>query len=169
VAVQLCLAGAAPAPPRLLAETAGRAWVSVVESPSDRELAALYANADVFVLATRTSTIQPLAAEGFGIVLAEAQLCGTPVVAPAFGGGTAAFVDGLTGLTPVDESASALARVLHDLIRSPSVLQSMGANAAVWARQRFDPVHFGDTVMSALFDDPATGALPLVIGPQAEL
>src|SRR5262249_42169598 len=72
VAVQLCLAGAGRAPQRLLAEASGRAWVSLVESPSDRDLAALYANADVFVLATRTSTMQPLAAEGFGMVLAEA-------------------------------------------------------------------------------------------------
>jgi phosphatidyl-myo-inositol dimannoside synthase len=168
VPAQLCIAGAGRAPHRLRAECADRAWVSLVESPSDRELARLYANADVFVLATRTSTVKPIAAEGFGIVLAEAQLCGAAVVAPASGGGTAAFVDGVTGVAPVDESFRALAQVLQDFVRSPSMLRSMGSNAAIWARRRFDPARYGDTVMSIIFDEPASGTLPLVIEPLAE-
>ena len=53
---------------------------------SDRELACELAAADLFVLATRTVTGRRPSGEGFGVALLEAQVAGTPVIGPAYGG-----------------------------------------------------------------------------------
>ena len=79
---------------------------------TDRELARELACADLFVLATRTKADRDSAGEGFGLVLAEAQVAGTPVVAPAYGGSRDAYLEGMTGVAPAGESAGELAEVL---------------------------------------------------------
>ena len=79
---------------------------------SDRELARQLAGADLFVLATRSRGGRHTSGEGFGLVLLEAQVAGTPVVAPAHGGSHDAYIEGITGLAPMDETAGSLARVM---------------------------------------------------------
>jgi hypothetical protein len=37
-------------------------------------------------------------------VLIEAQVAGTPVIVPAYGGSSSAYVEGMTGAAPTDES-----------------------------------------------------------------
>jgi phosphatidyl-myo-inositol dimannoside synthase len=102
---------------------------------SDRELAAEFAAADLFVLATRTKPGRRASGEGFGLVLLEAQVAGTPVVGPAYGGAHDAYLDGVTGVAPVDESAAALARTLAELLSDPRRLGHMGRRAAEWAQE----------------------------------
>lgn len=116
-----------------------REWATVVNSPSDQALARLYARADLFVLATRTRLEPPTSGEGLGLVLVEAQLTGTPVVAPAFGGSDDAFLAGTTGLKPVDESSEALAQVLRTLTSDRRLCERLGANARAWAVAEFAP------------------------------
>ena len=72
-----------------------------------QELVDLYGGADIFVLASRQHRRPGPAGEGFGIVLAEAALAGLPVMAPANDGSRDAFVPGLTGMRPVDQSVEA--------------------------------------------------------------
>ena len=136
---RLTIAGSGALPRDLQEEIDRRPGVKVISDPSDTELAALYAQADVVVLATRTTHSGPLAGEGFGIVLVEAQLVGTPVIGPAFGGSDAAYLRGVTGLRPADESTEALTRVLAKLAGDPLSLHRMGHNAKVWAMAAFDP------------------------------
>ena len=102
---------------------------------SDRELAAQFAAADLFVLATRTKPGRRASGEGFGLVLLEAQVAGTPVVGPAYGGAHDAYLDGVTGVAPTDESAAALAKTLAELLSDPRRLSHMGRRAAEWARE----------------------------------
>jgi glycosyltransferase involved in cell wall biosynthesis len=106
---------------------------------SDRELAGQLAAADLFVLATRTRCGRRPSGEGFGLVLLEAQVAGTPVVAPAFGGSHDAFIDGVTGVAPRDETTESLTKVLGDLLQDPARLGPMSKQAAGWARKRFAP------------------------------
>jgi phosphatidylinositol alpha-1,6-mannosyltransferase len=105
----------------------------------DAGLAHELADADLFVLATRTKCGHRPSGEGFGLVLLEAQVAGTPVVAPAYGGSHDAFVDRVTGFASADETAGALAALLGDLLRDRARLELMGKYAADWARSYFQP------------------------------
>jgi phosphatidylinositol alpha-1,6-mannosyltransferase len=117
---------------------------------SDAELAGELADADVFVLATRTRPGRTAYGEGFGVVLLEAQVAGTPVVVPAHGGAHDAYVEGITGVAPVDESTGALAEVLGDLLRDRQHLAQMGQRAAQWARESFAPERYASLAVATL-------------------
>lgn len=117
---------------------------------TDIELADELAAADLLVLATRTRAGKRANGEGFGLVLLEAQLAGTPVVAPAHGGGYDAFVSGVTGLAPADESAPALARVLNELLSDPFRLAQMGLRASQWAQEAFAPERYAALAVARL-------------------
>jgi phosphatidylinositol alpha-1,6-mannosyltransferase len=117
---------------------------------TDNELADQLAAADLFVLATRTRGGRRPFGEGFGLVLLEAQLAGTPVVGPAYGGSHDAFVDRVTGVAPVDESARALAEVLEALLRDRRALEQMGRRASEWARESFAPQLYASRAVTRL-------------------
>jgi glycosyltransferase involved in cell wall biosynthesis len=104
---------------------------------SDDDLARELAAADLFVLATNTRRGRSAVGEGFGLVLLEAQAAGTPVIAPAYGGSREAYIEGVTGVGPADESAEALTRTLDDLLKDPARLAWMGRNATQWTRMSF--------------------------------
>jgi phosphatidyl-myo-inositol dimannoside synthase len=117
---------------------------------SDQELACELAAADLFVLATRTRHGRTPSGEGFGLALLEAQVAGTPVVAPAFAGSHDAFVDRVSGVAPADETAGSLARVLGELLKDPSRLEQMGRQAAAWSRKSFAPEIYASRAAAAL-------------------
>jgi glycosyltransferase involved in cell wall biosynthesis len=117
---------------------------------TDEELARQLAAADLFVLATRTRSGRRPFGEGFGLVLLEAQVAGTPVIGPAHGGSHDAFVDRVTGVAPVDESAGALAEILEDLLRDRRALQQMGRRAGEWARESFAPELYASRAVARL-------------------
>jgi glycosyltransferase involved in cell wall biosynthesis len=78
---------------------------------SDTDLPKYYAGAHVFVLPTTT------AAEGFGMVLLEAEACGTAVIGSNTGGIPHAIAPGAGELVApgsVEELAAALKRILTD-------------------------------------------------------
>jgi glycosyltransferase involved in cell wall biosynthesis len=137
--------------PRELREFVGRySFCSLRAGLSDLELANQLAAAKVFVLATRMREGRRPSGEGYGMVLQEAQLAGVPVVAPAYGGSHEAFVDGLTGMAPVDESVGALANALGDLLADAGLLAQMGKEAAEWAYGRLAPARYAELVLSRL-------------------
>jgi phosphatidyl-myo-inositol dimannoside synthase len=137
--VRLTVCGTGPVPADLAARTAAHPWCRILPDLTDPELADELAGADVFVLATRTHGGAQPSGEGFGLVLAEAQLAGTMVIAPAFGGGGDAFQPGITGLAPLDESPIALAVVIAHLLDDPKRRQRMSEAAAAWSEVRFSP------------------------------
>jgi glycosyltransferase involved in cell wall biosynthesis len=105
--------------------------VSFVGVVSDGDLAAYYAAAAVLVLPSTN------ASEGFGMVLAEAQACGTPVIGSRIGGIPAAFVDGLSGLSAAPGSVPDLAARILEVIDVPET-QARLARGAVQVAERFD-------------------------------
>ena len=142
--------------PRGLREFVGNySFCSIRAGLSDPELANQLAAAKVFVLATRMREGRRPSGEGYGMVLQEAQLAGVPVVAPAYGGSHEVFVDGLTGVAPVDESAEALANALRDLVDDASRLAQMGKEAAEWAYERLAP----DPICRTSTKSPAVSCL----------
>jgi glycosyltransferase involved in cell wall biosynthesis len=83
-------------------------------------------------------------------VLLEAQVAGTAVVGPAHGGSPDAYLEGVTGMTPRDESATALAEVLGELARQPARLAVMGRQGAAWARECFVPDRYAALAVDRL-------------------
>jgi phosphatidyl-myo-inositol dimannoside synthase len=137
--IQLTVCGSGDAPPGLVRLVTAHPWCTVRAGLSDRELADQLAGADLFVLATRMRPRRHTSGEGFGLVLLEAQVAGTPVIVPAHGGSSDAYIEGVTGFSPVDESAATLASLLGNALREPDRLDWMGKRAAEWGRECFAP------------------------------
>jgi phosphatidylinositol alpha-1,6-mannosyltransferase len=116
-----------------------RPWLQVKTALDDASLAAEYAAADVVILATRTRAGKHPSGEGFGLCLVEAQLAGTAVIAPAYGGSHDTFLQRITGLSPTDESSGALASVLRELATNPVMRAAMSRAGARWSRTAFEP------------------------------
>jgi glycosyltransferase involved in cell wall biosynthesis len=148
--IRLTVCGSGEPSAELVAHVAGYPWCRVRPGVTDRELAAQLATSDLFVLATRTRSGRRPYGEGFGLVLLEAQVAGTAAVGPAHGGSPGAYLDGVTGATPRDESVPALTRVLDELLREPARLAEMGALGAAWSRASFAPDRYAALAVDRL-------------------
>jgi glycosyltransferase involved in cell wall biosynthesis len=148
--VRLTVCGSGRPPADLLAYVGGYPWCTVRPELTDSELAAQLAFCDLFVLATRTRSGRRSCGEGFGLVLLEAQVAGTAVVGPAHGGSLGAYLDGVTGATPRDETVAALTQVLAELTGRPDRLGEMGARGAAWARASFAPDRYAALAVDRL-------------------
>ena len=102
------------------------------------------------MLATRTRPGRVPSGEGFGLVLLEAQVAGTPVIGPAYGGSHDAFIARTTGRAPADESVSALAELLGEMLDDPERLAMMGKSAADWSRDAFAPDTYASLAITRL-------------------
>lgn len=148
--VRVTVCGTGEPPSDLLQLVGQYRWCALRPGLDDADLARQLADADLFILATRTRYGRRPSGEGFGLVLLEAQVVGTPVVGPAFGGSHDAFVDRVTGLAPADETTAALEAVLGDLLRDRARLERMGKDAAEWARSYFLPQRYASRAVSHL-------------------
>jgi phosphatidylinositol alpha-1,6-mannosyltransferase len=137
--IQLTICGSGTPPPGLVRLVAEHQWCMLRPGLPDREFAHQLASADLFVLATRTRSGGRPSGEGFGLVLLEAQVAGTPVLVPAHGGSSDAYIEGVTGFSPADESVATLASLLENTLREPDRLGWMGKRAAEWGRECFAP------------------------------
>ncbi|MEU4466133.1 D-inositol-3-phosphate glycosyltransferase [Streptomyces sp. NPDC024017] len=89
---------------------------------SQAELADWYRAATVLVM--------PSYSESFGLVAAEAQACGTPVIAAAVGGLPVAVQDGVSGVLVPGHRPADYARALRRFADDPALSARMGAAAA---------------------------------------
>ena len=86
-----------------------------------------YSAADVLIM--------PSHYELFGMVALEAMACGTPVVASQVGGLAFLIQDGITGFVVPDGDPRALSDRLTRLLTEPGLRQTLGEQAAAYARQ----------------------------------
>ncbi len=101
--------------------------VRFVPPVAQQELARWYAAATLVAV--------PSYNESFGLVAAEAQACGTPVVAAAVGGLTTVVRDGVSGLLVEGHDAHRWADSLERLLGDPALLSSLGTGALAQARE----------------------------------
>jgi phosphatidyl-myo-inositol dimannoside synthase len=148
ISITVCGSGRPPADLEQLVEVNRQITLHVDLAPED--LAREFASADIFVLATQPRAGRDAFCESFGLVLVEAQIAGTPVVAPAHGGSRDAFVVQRTGVAPSNSTAEALAEVLDDLLRDPNRLERMRSTAAEWSREMFSPEKYAKRAIHAL-------------------
>lgn len=109
---------------------------------SDGELAATYAQAQVFALPGRARTGVAARGEGFGLVYLEAAAAGLPVVAGHAGGAVEAVRDGETGLLVDPDDPQAVARAVADLLDDPDRAAAMGKAGRRWIADAFSYERF---------------------------
>ncbi len=148
--ISLTVCGSGKPPPELLNIIRQHPRCSLMSGLDDHDLARQLAAADLFILATRTRLGQHPSGEGFGLVLLEAQVAGTPVIAPAYGGSHDAYLNEVTGCAPLDESPEALGRLLARLLQDPQTLPRMSKHAAEWARESFAPEKYAALAVERL-------------------
>ncbi len=111
----------------------------------DALLPVLYDLADVFVLVSRRTADGDV--EGYGIVVQEAALCGTPAVVSRGCGLTEAIREGETGVSVPPDDPEATAAALIALLGDDAARGRMGARAhdlaarATWAERAADYDH----------------------------
>ncbi|WP_026328774.1 D-inositol-3-phosphate glycosyltransferase [Streptomyces sulphureus] len=74
--------------------------------------------------------VMPSHSESFGLVAAEAQACGTPVVAAAVGGLPVVVRDGASGFLIDGHEPAQYASALRRFVEQPGLVDAMGAAAA---------------------------------------
>lgn len=148
--VLLTVCGTGTPPPGLLRLIERHTWCTLFTDLPSGKLAQKYAQADLMVLATQARSGSDAFCESYGLVLIEAQVAGTPVVAPAFGGSRDTFVAQRTGVSPASQAPEDLSRVLADLTQDRVKLAQMGADASAWARDAFSPEKYARRAVTAL-------------------
>lgn len=110
------------------AEAAGLQDRVLIRDPiPHRALAAAYQAADVVVVPSRS--------ESFGLVAAEAQSCGIPVVASAVGGLAHVVADGQSGLLVSGWDPADYAAALRRILTDPALAGRLAEGAVVNAEQ----------------------------------
>ena len=99
-----------------------------------RDLAQLFAAADVFVSASLMET--------YGLTLVEAMACGTPVVAFRVGGIPEAAPDGQAGILCEPSDGTEFRAAIEKLRRDPQLRDQLGTAASNLARTRNDKSKF---------------------------
>lgn len=77
--------------------------------------------------------------EAFGMAMAEALVCGVPVVATATGGSRSLIEDGVNGLLVPRGDVRAIAAAVSSLLADEELRLALGDQARHFARERFNP------------------------------
>lgn len=113
-----------------------RKWVKGIEDyveflgPKNQDELAVLFNA-------ATVTVVPSYYESFGMVAAEAQACGSPVIASRVGGLQNVVIDGETGLLVTPKDPEDLANAIEAILTNNLLAQRMGKQAIELARNEF--------------------------------
>lgn len=90
------------------------------------------------VLCLPSITVDNGDAEGFGLVILEAQACGVPVVSSALGGAEEGLLDGETGFHFSESCVEDLARHLVSLLKDDDMARSYSVRGRDFAVKKFD-------------------------------
>ena len=98
----------------------------------DSQLPDIYAECDIFVMASRQIPERLDLIEGFGISFLEASASGLPVVAGNSGGVSDAVCDGETGLLVKPDEPEEIACALKRLLKDDEFAHELGKNGRKW-------------------------------------
>lgn len=109
--------------------------ISFLEYINDDDIPHYFSEADVFVLPAiideRGDT------EGLGVVLIEANACGTPVIASEVGGIKDVVKNGFNGLLITEKNSEELAAAIIRLIENPEFKNELGKNGRDYIKEFF--------------------------------
>jgi glycosyltransferase involved in cell wall biosynthesis len=77
-------------------------------------------------------------AEGFGMVILEAQACGVPVVSSARGGASEGIINGISGFSFPEGDVGILTERLRTLLTDDELAQEMSSRGIRFVSERFD-------------------------------
>ena len=104
----------------------------------EKELAKLFKNA--------VATVVPSYYESFGMVAAEAQACGCPVIASKVGGLKDIVIPGKTGLHVTKGNISKLSESMYFLLSKPQIVKELKNNARKFAQREFKWQHIAQKI-----------------------
>lgn len=113
------------------------------------EVRARYAKADLFAMAGVRA--EDGAEEGQGVVFAEAQACGLPVVATRTGGISEAILDGESGFLVEERDVDALAERIEWLVAHPESRATMGQAGRRHVEATYDLARLNDELEALYF------------------
>jgi glycosyltransferase involved in cell wall biosynthesis len=116
-------------------------------------VAAHLADARLFCLPSVTAASGD--AEGFGLVILEAQARGVPVVTSAIGGAEEGIVHGQTGFTFAEHDHETLARIMSSSMADADLLERVRVAARASVEARFD-LHHCTALLERLYDSAGT-------------
>lgn len=93
-------------------------------------------------------------AEGFGLVLLEAQAAGVPVISSAMGGAEEGIAHGITGYQVEEGEVDALAGRINEVLANPHKAAAMGKAGRDFVSSRFD-IHQCTQSLEHLYDQIA--------------
>ena len=102
-------------------------WVEFVPARPHQEMASFYRAADVLLVPSRS--------ESFGLVAAEAQACGLPVVAARVGGLEYTVEDGTSGFLVDDWDPAAFASSVTRILADRDLAAGLSSGALAFARR----------------------------------
>ena len=105
---------------------------------NEKELAVLFKNA--------VATVVPSYYESFGMVAAEAQACGCPVIASKVGGLKDIVIPGKTGIHVTKGNISKLAESMYLLLSKPQKVKELKMNARKFAQREFKWQHIAKKI-----------------------
>lgn len=123
----LVIIGAGPEEEKLK-KLATSPLITFIRDPSDEELRRYYARAKAVVFPQ---------VEDFGLVAAEAQACGTPVIAYGKGGGAEIVIDGVSGLHFASQTPEALMDAIAKFESQSFSRPAIVANAKRFSQSTF--------------------------------
>jgi phosphatidyl-myo-inositol dimannoside synthase len=119
-------------------------FVHFLEHLSCEDLAACYANADVFAM--------PSSGEGFGLVFLEAMAFAKPIVGAACGGTTDLVEHGVNGLLVPPGDIQKLVEALNGLLSNASFGATLGRRGAQLVREKYNFETF-EVELEKILDD----------------
>jgi len=125
---------------RLVEELGILDYVIFLSRLSQNEIVQAYKSADVFVL--------PSALEAFGLVVVEAMVSGTPVVASNYGGIRCLVQDGVNGLLFDVENVSDLVSKILVLLRDQELRNAFVTKAYSQAKEQYSIEHTIDELLN---------------------
>ena len=119
----------------------------------DGDLVSIYRQSTLFLLPNRQVGRD---IEGFGIVLVEAQACGTPVIAGNSGGTAETIVPGETGLLVDANGAEDLAAAVLALLDDPARRERMGRAGRAWVVEQFSWPNLAQKALKLFYQSSAS-------------
>ena len=116
----------------------------------DNQLPDIYAESDLFILASREIPGRSDLIEGFGISLLEASASGLPVVAGRSGGVSDAVLDGDTGVLVDPDDPHDIAQALKLLLNDNALAKQLGKKGRHWTKTQMSWDHAAERLLNAV-------------------
>ena len=116
----------------------------------DKELSKYYALSDIFVMASRSHFDYSGRIEGFGLVFAEANAFGKPVIAGKTGGVPEVVIHGYNGILVDPYDVGEIQKAIRKMLLNPEIRRIMGENGRRLVLEKFNILRMAKKVIKII-------------------